>query len=208
MRWLDGITDSMDVSLWTPGVGDGQGGLACCDSWNPKESDRTERLNWTELKEEIHWENLSSHLYLSIHFLLGKLSCCQQTWKISQVMLFIQALLMNAKKVENDMEYRQVSSGQLQIQLFTRSFLNGESMNQTFTFSLIYSEQIVMLSLSWRIMICKCFGELPYWNLLRFLPPLSSILAIKQHNIFAFPECSTSHLLFPIKMWKYKYFPF
>ena len=33
---------------WTPGVGDGQGGLACCDSWGRKESDMTERLNWTE----------------------------------------------------------------------------------------------------------------------------------------------------------------
>ena len=33
---------------WTPGVGDGQGGLACCDSWGRKESDTTERLNWTE----------------------------------------------------------------------------------------------------------------------------------------------------------------
>ena len=42
MRRLDGITDSMDVS---PGVGDGQGGLACCDSWGHKESDTTERLN-------------------------------------------------------------------------------------------------------------------------------------------------------------------
>ena len=31
---------------WTPGVGDGQGGLACCDSWGRKESDMTERLNW------------------------------------------------------------------------------------------------------------------------------------------------------------------
>ena len=30
---------------WTPGVGDGQGGLACCNSWGCKESDRTERLN-------------------------------------------------------------------------------------------------------------------------------------------------------------------
>ena len=30
MRWLDGITDSMGVRL---GVGDGQGGLACCNSW-------------------------------------------------------------------------------------------------------------------------------------------------------------------------------
>ena len=35
---------------WTPGVGDGQVGLACCDSWGCKESDTTERLNWTELK--------------------------------------------------------------------------------------------------------------------------------------------------------------
>ena len=34
---------------WTPGVGDGQGGLACCDSWGHRESDMTEQLNWTEL---------------------------------------------------------------------------------------------------------------------------------------------------------------
>ena len=34
---------------WTLGVGDGQGGLACCGSWGRKESDMTERLNWTEL---------------------------------------------------------------------------------------------------------------------------------------------------------------
>ena len=33
---------------WTPGVGDGQEGLACCSSWGHKESDTTERLNWTE----------------------------------------------------------------------------------------------------------------------------------------------------------------
>ena len=36
-------------SEWTPGVGDGQGGLAFCDSWGRKESDTTQRLNWTEL---------------------------------------------------------------------------------------------------------------------------------------------------------------
>ena len=34
----------------TPGVGDGQEGLACCDSWGCKESETTERLNQTELK--------------------------------------------------------------------------------------------------------------------------------------------------------------
>ena len=33
---------------WTPGVGDGQEGLACCSSWGRKESDTTEQLNWTE----------------------------------------------------------------------------------------------------------------------------------------------------------------
>ena len=37
---------------WTPGVGDGQGGLACCDSWGRKESDTTEWLNWTEERLE------------------------------------------------------------------------------------------------------------------------------------------------------------
>ena len=37
---------------WTPGVGDGQGGLACCSSWGHKQSDRTERMNGTELKRE------------------------------------------------------------------------------------------------------------------------------------------------------------
>ena len=36
-------------SEWTPGVGDGQGGLVCWDSWGRKESDMAERLNWTEL---------------------------------------------------------------------------------------------------------------------------------------------------------------
>ena len=33
---------------WTPGDGDGQGGLVCCNSWGHRESDTTERLNWTE----------------------------------------------------------------------------------------------------------------------------------------------------------------
>ena len=45
MRWQDGITDSMDVSLSEPGDGDGQGGLACCDSWGRRKLDTTERLN-------------------------------------------------------------------------------------------------------------------------------------------------------------------
>ena len=38
---------------WTPGVGGGQRGLVCCGSWGCKESDTTERLNWTELETYI-----------------------------------------------------------------------------------------------------------------------------------------------------------
>ena len=42
-HWLNGYGFQ-----WTLGVGDGQGGLACCSSWGLKESDTTEWLNWTE----------------------------------------------------------------------------------------------------------------------------------------------------------------
>ena len=42
---------------WTPGLGGGQGGLACCNSWGRKESDTTEWLKWTELNwwDQIPW---------------------------------------------------------------------------------------------------------------------------------------------------------
>ena len=49
-HWLDGSEFE-----WTPGVGDGQGGLVCCDSWGRKESDTTEQLNWTELSWTEPW---------------------------------------------------------------------------------------------------------------------------------------------------------
>ena len=45
-HWLDARD-----SEWTPGVGDWQESLACCDSWGWKESDMTEQLNWIELGE-------------------------------------------------------------------------------------------------------------------------------------------------------------
>ena len=46
MRWLDGITDSMDLSFEQAlGDGEGQGSLACCSPWGHKESDMTEQLN-------------------------------------------------------------------------------------------------------------------------------------------------------------------
>ena len=45
VRSLDGVTDSVNMSLGKLGVGDIQGGLACYGSWGDKESDTTERLN-------------------------------------------------------------------------------------------------------------------------------------------------------------------
>ena len=48
---------------WTTGVGDGQGGLACCDSWGRTESDMTERLNWLTISWRFflyHWNQDSS----------------------------------------------------------------------------------------------------------------------------------------------------
>ena len=45
MRWLDGITASMEMSLSKLGDGEGQGSLACCSLWGHKELDTTERLN-------------------------------------------------------------------------------------------------------------------------------------------------------------------
>ena len=51
-------------SEWTLGDGDGQGGLACCDSWGHRESDTTEWLNWTEL---ISCENRK--VFFNIHAL-------------------------------------------------------------------------------------------------------------------------------------------
>ena len=58
-RWLDGRE-----SQWTPGVGDGQGGLACCDSWGRKESDMTEGLNWTDSWLTILWWGTQSYIYM------------------------------------------------------------------------------------------------------------------------------------------------
>jgi len=56
-HWLDG-----HESEWTLGVGDGQGGLVCCNLRSRRESDVTEQLNWTELN--IQWKHLMPHFAL------------------------------------------------------------------------------------------------------------------------------------------------
>ena len=60
--WMASLTHGFG---WTPGVSDGQGGLACCGSWGHKESDTTEWLNWTDsLYQTDSFLLLSSYLML------------------------------------------------------------------------------------------------------------------------------------------------
>ena len=105
MRWLDGITDfDGRESEWTPGVVDGQGGLVCCDSWGHKESDTTERLNWTELisslQPKLGKQNISSprynttgvakcQRYRSNYYLFIFLALLWETWVLSPLSLRI-----------------------------------------------------------------------------------------------------------------------
>ena len=68
MRRLDGITDSMDVeSEWTPGVGVGQGGLACCNSWGRKS--RTRLSDWTE----THFRSNGTNKHFKVNTALATL---------------------------------------------------------------------------------------------------------------------------------------
>ena len=66
---------------WTPEGGVRQGGLACCDSWGHKESDMTERLNWTELiVSYVFILNCRNFLYILYTQTLLYISyCCSVT---------------------------------------------------------------------------------------------------------------------------------
>ena len=74
---------------WTPGIGDGQGGLACCDSWGHKESDTTERLNWTELNWKELMEN-QCRLLITFHKLIASLG--RNSYSKLHVVSFVQSL--------------------------------------------------------------------------------------------------------------------
>ena len=65
---------------WTPGVGDGQGGLACCNSWGRKESDMTEKLNWTELSLKGLTESYAEQQSLGYTSQWG---CQRSQWKFT-----------------------------------------------------------------------------------------------------------------------------
>ena len=67
IRWLDDITDSMDMGLGKLQEFVGQEGLACCSSWGHKESDTTEGLDWTELNCVVL--DVTGEFYVELHIL-------------------------------------------------------------------------------------------------------------------------------------------
>ena len=100
-HWLDGCE-----SQWTPGVGDGQGGLACCNSWGRKESDMTEWLNWAEtmwnficithknickLKKRQATRSVNMLIFLSINF------SSTQAYTLNQKMITFNWFLYRGK---------------------------------------------------------------------------------------------------------------
>ena len=69
------------------GVGDGQGGLACCDSWGRKELDMTEQMNWTEL----NWTELNDGISITAD---------------STELIFIDHTNFNCKETEKEKEIK------------------------------------------------------------------------------------------------------
>ena len=73
--WMASLTQWTWV-WWTLGVGDGKGGLECCGSWGRKESETTERLNWTDphkMSTKIHIECLLQNACQGIFTWLAQL---------------------------------------------------------------------------------------------------------------------------------------
>ena len=125
-------------SGWTLGDGDGQGGLACCISWCHKESDMTERLNWTEL-----W-------YYLLRSLLNALNIqqCLPFWPVGTKMISSS-----------------VSTLETGLQLLDNSFPNNFSFPNVVEFHATYAQTALAKDL--RRLLCRfmepflCVAHLP-----------------------------------------------
>ena len=98
---------------WALGVYDGQGGLVCCNSWGPRESDMTERLNWTEryyrgLVFKAIWYILMLFIFLKYPHIYCSAFAVNQEFTLLDFWLFIKNL-STVTEVKNSV-YKYVSS--------------------------------------------------------------------------------------------------
>ena len=86
MRWLDGINDSMDMSLSNLGVGDGQRSLACWSPWGHRiVQDWVSELNWTEFQPVWHLCACGPCVATILHLgWVGGISECLSSWRTTE----------------------------------------------------------------------------------------------------------------------------
>ena len=96
-HWLNGRG-----SGWTPGVGDGQGGLACCDSWG-----RRVRLDWAT---ELNWTEVSvmkttKVIIIRPRHLKDMLNLCQRKGRTKTVTKKLHAMFKTYKRLNTGNNY-------------------------------------------------------------------------------------------------------
>ena len=137
-HWLDGREFE-----WTPGVGDGQGGLACCNSWGHKESDMTEQLNWTELSQD-QWEKRAiftkgkNQLWLTYVF-----GMCFQESKMERTMKREKESIVNPRCMRGPQSQIQTTGDRKYAKKFPKSS-KKQNLNLSSTSNYLHNISIVL----------------------------------------------------------------
>ena len=119
---------------WTLGVGDGERGLACCSSWGHKESDMTERLNWTELMVILCFTFWGISQLLSINvwgfqlFLILKNTCY---WSSFFFLIIIKKIIIAIPVRIKDLEFPIREDTWVIFQMY--HFLKGQNFGPTWS---------------------------------------------------------------------------
>ena len=130
----------------TPGVGDGQGGLVCCDWWGCKESDTTERVNWTDANKMYGIMSSLWVLYLILQLtILNKLVPEFACWEVCFVNKMGPNIYVSGRETESNQKWFrcrgwqgggqvQTSSPNFESNLWSRSQLHTQFPWQSDTF--------------------------------------------------------------------------
>ena len=110
MRWLDGITDSMDMFAQHPGVGDGQGSLGCCSPCGCNESDTTQRLNNSNKTTGRYWgEKITGCRKAQFSFIIVK---SQKLFSKRNASILFRSTQINIReqiKVVEDVAFKEIN---------------------------------------------------------------------------------------------------